>query len=62
MRGRRGELHNGLPSGIAATRIGDRLAPRDVDDAVYEGMRLDCARDAGRATNAEAVTTSPQGA
>jgi len=32
-------LHRSLTArGIAATRIGDCLAPREVDDAIYEGF------------------------
>jgi hypothetical protein len=34
--------------GIAATRIGDCLAPRDVDDAVFEGMQAGLAPATGR--------------
>jgi 2,4-dienoyl-CoA reductase-like NADH-dependent reductase (Old Yellow Enzyme family) len=55
LRRSRDELHQALAqSGIAATRIGDCLAPRDVDDAVYEGMQAGLAPAIGeRAGHAE---------
>ena len=58
-------LHRELAAaGIAATRIGDCLAPREVDDAIYEGVahgrRIGTERENPRPQRGVFPMTSPR--
>ena len=59
-------LHRELAAaGVAATRIGDCLAPREVDDAIYEGVahgrRIGTERENPRLQRGVFPMTSPRG-
>ena len=59
-------LHRELAAaGVAATRIGDCLAPREVDDAIYEGVahgrRIGTERENPRPQRGVFPMTSPRG-